>query len=364
MYSWTLTACEANYNLFIDQMRDLREVAPEWVPTLRAWLSKCKMRAHLRRLVELMIDAVHREPTNQKAISCAVEFFAGCKYAHDDATVGKMKHIQSLFSGEKSIEAIKYLGAFCKESLKNRALHDPKLWFELRARCMDAYSLCHILNSSKDYIIYYAGMAHTQNVADYLLQTKLAEVVPNDRDDICAGVCQLCQHSDILHIQCVKLSHRTLILVGENHSRTKLSFANGIIEFLQEQCDNNTSLLFLIEKHISNDKDDLQKKLMCEQDLAIHKSRCHPFMQQNECEHLEILAVDNRHADMGFLRVEMLDLADSDEAFTKAVHDFNLSCIESMKVFCETLLKCHDFRHAAKTRCFAAESCTSAYYPE
>jgi hypothetical protein len=350
MYSWTIYPQSYNYLTLIQDVKNKKYVEREWIPKLRKWLNDCGMRTCLRNLVKIMIDVIEIEPHNATCISCLVEFFAGCKYAADDVRVGKMENLKQKYSCRSTKYAIEYLKTFCKKTLLSNEWKNKNTWFQLRVRGMDSYSLCQIMSTRKKIIIYYAGMAHTKNVANYLRRKHLTKKTTL-QNNLCIKFCELCMQSGILHCETVKFKDSILIFAGEDHTRTKIEFAPQIINFLKQECKNKTPLLFLIEKHIFNNVDTVQQNLTCNQpNLAIHKSRCDPFIDQTDCTDLEIVSIDNRHTDMGFLRTEIMDLFDSNEEFKRAVQEYNYSCLTSMCALCDTLLSCHYIKSYDETQ--------------
>lgn len=224
---------------------------------------------------------------------------------------------------------------------------EKDMWFQLRVHCMDAYVLSHILKTKKPLILYYAGASHTRNITRYLLHKKLATVLTSTSNSAWKKLSGLCNRKGITHCTLLKLPHAELMIAGERHDLTEKSFASELVDVLRQFCDT-TSILFLIEKHISNKRDAMQCDLMCNQPtLALHASRCDSFVESEHvaCQKLDILAVDNRHTDMGFLRVELMDLWDDSTQFRKVSQEFQRSALLSMYNFCSTLLLCNELRY-------------------
>jgi len=215
---------------------------------------------------------------------------------------------------------------------------------------MDAYAMATILACKHKTTVYYAGMSHTHNLQQYCLQHNLATLYKGDDTDVVDKLRLICGNGNIQHFETLLFPNTMLILVGEDHKTTSTDFGNQLIALLQTFCKSDDiadDMLFMIEKHISNNRDPIQRELTCNQpDMAIHVSRCHEFIDDGfkKCNNLDIVAVDNRHTDMGFLRVELLDLWNDNEEFKSAAQEFQQAALLSMYNFCETLLVCNEMR--------------------
>lgn len=347
MYSWTIVPVEGfDTRAFIENVRNDVPLTNETIEDLHAWVSKCNMRVCIREMAYIAMDIVKKDRSHENAISFLVEFVAGLEYARNK-TVGRLKKLQSLFNCRTSHHAICFLKQYCESAQQKRQWKQKTFWFLLRVRCMDAYALSVILNATKDDICYYAGCSHTTNIEEYLLQQGLGTLVTDgEYKGALNKFRDLADKSDLTHRALLKLSGGpTLLLLGENHFQTSIDFGKHIVQLLEEHCA--TPMLFLIEKHISNGEDPLQCELACNQaKLAIHRSRCSEFVTHShtKCTGLDVEAVDNRHADMGFLRAELLDLWDDDANFKAKACEFQKSCLLSMLNFCSVLKACSSVR--------------------
>lgn len=333
-------------NNFITKIIDHDDLKPEDIDSLRKWISKCKIGVCLRKMTNVALNILDGELNHPRALSFIVEFVAGLKYAFDDASVGRMRELKNQFNCCTSKEAIIFLKRFCRKLWNDRAWKEQNMWFRLRVYCMDAYALSHIFNTTKETVVYYAGASHTKNVVHYLLEHKLATVVESSSNSVWTRVRRLCSENGIMHCLILQLAHTQLIIAGENHNITETSFGTEIISMMTELC-HTTPILFMIEKHISNKRDMLQRNLMCNQpSLALHQSRCSAFVESEheKCQQVQVVAVDNRHTDMGFLRTELMDLWNDDPEFRASSEEFQRSSLLSMHSFCKTLLLCNEMR--------------------
>ena len=346
MYTWTLTpASTFCFKSFIDTAMVERRLNDRALSDLRRLIRQSDMRTSLRQMLERLADFAHSNSQHRNAISAVVEFVAGCEYAKNDVSVGKLRQLRAHFANPSSALAVRFLRRFCRRALRTKAHHHKNLWFNLRVRCMDAYTICHMMDCTDELCIYYGGRAHTKNVSRFFRQ-RMSHVARNADTPILEKLERISRECNILHFEVLKNgeSDRCIVLLGENHATTQERFGSLIVDELRAMCHNITSTTFLIEKHISNQRDNIQRDLMCNQpQLALHKSRCDAFVENGfaTCPSLKIIPVDNRHTDMGFLRIEIFDVWHDDHLFRQAAIDFQQASLESMIAFCDTVLACH-----------------------
>ena len=365
MFSWTVVpATGFDMDGFIEKVLRHEDVSDDMLRNLRTWVFRCEMRVCLREMVSVAIDKLDADRKHPRALSFLVEFVAGLKYAFDDRSVGRMRELRMQFNCCTNRHAIGFLKSFCAHAWNEKLWKQKHLWFQLRVRCMDAYVLSHILNTSAPSIVYYAGSSHTHNTQEFLLRKGLASD-QKERHDCAAweALRGLANARRLSHVSSLKLkTGPRILLLGEEHHVTDGIFGTELIEQMQSLCDGDP-VLFLIEKHITNDKDPLQCDLMCNQlNLALHRSRCSDFVshEHNTCAAVQVVAVDNRHTDMGFLRVELMDLWDDDANFCSSAEEFQQSSILSMHNFCSTLLLCRKMRCVSDTETSPTRSRPSA----
>lgn len=348
MYSWTLVPSteSANCHKYIDIILNARKVDTDTLNYLEGLVSSCQMRTCLRSLIQSGMKVVKKNPTNELGLSFLLEFIAGLKYAADDASVGKMKHIRNQYRAGTNDAAIHFLKRFAQTSLTNSAWKHKSTWFQLRVHCMDAYVISILLSETDRDVLYYAGLAHTRNIESFMIDANLATRIEDSHhsNHLVESVKKIASQGGIAHMRSLRFnkSQRIVVLVGEDHSLTRLSFAWELVQLLQSLCCRVSNTLFLIEKHISNERDKIQTELMCNQPkLAIHASRCNSFVDKHheQCPNLEIRAVDNRHTDLGFLRIELFDIWDIDAEFRKVATHFLRCALQSLDEFCTTTLQ-------------------------
>ena len=79
--------------------------------------------------------------------------------------------------------------------------------------------------------------------------------------------------------------------------------------YQSKHCSSPTTREVLVEKHRFQEKDLLQQDLACNmKDVTLHNVRCDPTLVDNPtCSSILWNACDNRHEDMGFVRMEVFD---------------------------------------------------------
>lgn len=313
-----------------------RRVTAESMESLCACAHGIRMRKRLRALLEAGCAIARGRPRDDKVLSFLSEFLAGISYAARDDRVGKLGNLRARCMRATTCAPIEFLHDFCSRALQEKAWRDQSAWFRIRAACMDAYCLSVILGEVDRDVIFYGGMAHTTCVCECLVSRGLAVRI----DASTHPLFRACRETGILHAAHLRLAHsgRTLFAVGENHAVTRRSFADSLIRHLRARCDEQATL-FLIEKHISNGKDPVQRSLMCNQpDLAIQASRCSAFLERehSKCSMLKVMPVDNRHADLGFLRTEIMELW-AHAGFRERAQAFVRSALRSICRTCEEL---------------------------
>lgn len=349
MFSWTLTPSKnegPDCQRILSSIMDQREVKPQQIKDTVAIIKATHMRTCMRRVLESGFVRLEKTPTDPLCLSFFVETVAGIQYACNDPTVGKMKHLRTAFQFAESEGAIHFLKDFAANALQTQAYRDKNIWFMTRLTCMDAYSLALILRENRlggRDILYYGGMSHTRNIKEFFVSRHFGFAPPDH--PLIREFKPMAETGRLTHFCAIRLSFgNTLLLLGENHNDTHISFARDLVVALKRRCRMEAKpLLFMVEKHISNKKDKLQMELTCNQpDLAIHASRCDPFVDAPDtecCEALEIFAVDNRHTDVGFLRIEVFDIW-HDADFQKAAVNFFMCSLQSIVNFCEAMLEC------------------------
>lgn len=299
------------------------------VATLERQLSDCKMNERLRRMMSLSMRRL-MNIGDQVAFSTCVEILAGMDYAQRDSGVGTLRHLKQYAS--KHVAG--FLRKECDRLIQMRAWRHRDAWFMLRVACMDAYALARVLTGTNP-AVYYAGSAHTSRLLAFLrddMNATRAETMPASFQTIAHDAAT----HGVRHVECVNVEGRLLLMLGENHLATDLQFADRMLAFLRDACNTRDVDVF-IEKHLSNAKDPLQCDLMCNQPhVAIHRIRCDDITTST-CANLAVVPVDNRHADLGFLRTEILDMWACDDDFKRAAIKFQKTAIKDMHALCDTL---------------------------
>ena len=105
-----------------------------------------------------------------------------------------------------------------------------------------------------------------------------------------------------------------------------------------QNCKNCTDLLNdMISSNTitkTNHKDIIQTNLMCNMpDMAIHKFRCDTTIDKKNCPRVEIIPVDNRHYDLGFIRMEVFEIWNENKHFKKIASNFHEAVLKDIEIF-------------------------------
>lgn len=142
-------------------------------------------------------------------------------------------------------------------------------------------------------------------------------------------ITRLTQDQNLLTVQSYDLKNRTIVIIGEDHSLTRTQFGSDFIKQLNDWCHKTDKITCLIEKHIASKKDKVQKTLMCNMPhMAIHRFRCDQFLETHKCKNLNIIPVDNRHYDLGFIRMEIFQVWKECPKFQSYAVEFHKQALE------------------------------------
>ena len=299
------------------------------IDAFTAGLEECEMHSTVSDMIRIGLTRLSTTGDAASLSACA-EMVAGMEYAQNDQGVGTLRHLSACCTPSVA----SFMCDECERMIRMKAWRHRDAWFMLRVSCMDAYALARVLGTDHD-TVYYAGRAHTQRLTTFLRDRLAATTiaVPSQFRKLAAYASE----HGVLHVECLKLDKRCVLMLGENHKSTHLHFAQHMIAFLNEAC-NAQEVDVLLEKHITNDKDPLQCDLMCNQpNVALHRIRCDAITTSPSCTKLTVVPVDNRHADLGFLRTEILDLWAHDPEFKAKAVEFQKNCIESLHQWAQRL---------------------------
>lgn len=251
-----------------------------------------------------------------------IEFLTGIDYARRNVHAGKLQLLSDVSA--KSQHGILFLKHWCAIANQKKSYLNSSFWFDMRVALMDAYTICHIFSCRCDICIFYGGENHANSVREEIGKLAQSTTAPNYLKAFCIA-------NRLLSINAFTFENKTIIILGENHKRTKVKFADNLLQYLKQYCNTETKISCLVEKHISNNNDPVQRELTCNmKDMAIHKFRCDEFIESNNCQNIEIIAVDNRHYDLGFLRYEVLLPWEGSYEFAQLGKEFNEHCLHDL----------------------------------
>jgi len=324
MLTWTIKNCIVCHKLLEHVLKE--GLSFESIEKNRELVSSIKqMSPELRNLYISGIDFCKKNMHSDISVTFISEMLASIDYAQKNAKSGKLNMIaRGCILNKNAQPAIDYLNEWLHNAQKNQLWASKSAWFDMRVMCMDVFCLIHIFSCNCKMCIFYGGDSHAQTlcsvISKYGSKTTCPEILYN-----------IAKNQNLLSITTYVLyDSKTVVIIGENHNMTKQSFANNLLNFLKSKC-NKEKINVLIEKHITNKQDFIQTELMCNiPHMAIHKFRCDSFTETNLCANLHIVAVDNRHYDMGFIRTEIMDIWSSNLDFRRNAIIYNKKCLKCL----------------------------------
>ena len=342
LFTWTLDVPRSvRSKALLKRLLKAPVAYPRLLARLRGVCDACRCRPVLRDMFERVLALKEREPiaTSAAVDGFLVEFVAGIEYARTSPRAGRLENLLSLVGHAGCAPCFARLLAFCTSALREPLARDT--WFRLRAACMDAYVLGCLLCADADTIVCYAGDAHVRALRDALVAmgAETARTVPS--------IVSECDLDTLLRVEALDLDGRSVVLLGENHASTAAVVADDLLALLKSQCASGDGgdMVFLVEQHISNPdrSDEVPRRVMCNQqdEFAIQRFRCDAFVDSSAhlaCPNLRIVQVDSRHADLGFLRMELMDVWDEDDEFRRIATHFTRAALESVLNVCRVAL--------------------------
>lgn len=289
--------------------------------TIHTYLESVGRRIHpsLVAYLRSFCEELSSDPERYKHRVMASELLSAMQYPTKAHRVGVMTRSDSSLRSLPECESRRvkdHISGKVKELVRRYDGRDGNLWFHMRVVCMDLFSIASCLSSKRDLVLYYAGAAHTKAVHSYFASHPCwkADVVP--RDEALLSRYMLFSSSFVKRCHCGRRGccsskdGKRLVLLGEVHDLTKPSFHGEMRRYQSKHCSSPTTREVLVEKHRFQKKDILQQELACnmKEGVTLHKVRCDRTLVDNTtCSSILWNACDNRHEDMGFLRVEVFD---------------------------------------------------------
>lgn len=296
-------------------------------------LKKIAKQSHLSLyLKNVFLCLIHMNETSRTSINheSLIEFMAGIQYSKNNTDAGKLKRLYEI--SQKSPHGVNFLYEWCRDAYNTQRYTRSDFWFSMRVAVMDAYTIANIFTSQHNICIFYGGESHAQTVNKVLLKNNAR----NDTVPYYIKAFTIIQNLE--SVSCFELNGKKIIIIGENHNKTNSEFGNEFVSFLKSFCNTHESIVCLIEKHIYGKNDKLQQDLTCNMpNLAIHKFRCDSFVENNTCKNIDIIPVDNRHFDVGFLRFEIFSPWYESAMFARCCAKFQKRALYDLTKFCEKL---------------------------
>lgn len=328
MFVWTLQDCGDCSSIL--KMMIHNDVHAYHYQFLYLRLAHSRIDPTLKRLFVLILLNWKRKP-NKINTSCVMEMTAALDYAFKNPYAGQLKLVRQICASSKTKPALHYLNAWVDKAMHQEMWKLADCWFRIRVLCMDVYTIAHIcMCEPYTMCVFYGGDSHAQTVNTFL-RNGGAKRVDTDPE-----IERVCSNQSLISIESYIWNNVRIVIIGEDHSKTNTQFGSDLIRFLQSKCHTNVRIVCLIEKHISNTKDDVQQKLSCNMpDMAIHRFRCDSFVTSHSCPNLMIIPVDNRHYDLGFIRMEIFLLWHECDEFRQHAVTFHKKCLVQLRSFCK-----------------------------
>lgn len=324
MFVWTIEKCENCSYLLKEFLAN--GVTHEKLKVLQKIIKSIQAHSAAKRLFE---NIVSRNFTSDSKASreSLLEMTAGLDYVNRNKNAGKLYNILKKCNKSNTKPALAFLKAWYDNASKYELWKTQDFWFKTRVMCMDLYTILRMFSvPRKSHCIFYGGNSHADTMVKVLKKFKAQMIEPSN------DMKKLCSNQNLLRLEAYFLKDRIFTIIGENHGRTNINFSDSLLTYLRKECNKTQKIYCLVEKHISNKKDPIQSQLMCNMPyMAIHKFRCDSFTEKNDCLNLKIIPVDNRHYDMGFLRMEIFNLWYESDTFKKCAIDFQLETMSSLQ---------------------------------
>lgn len=332
MYAWQIaqTGIGTECDTLIQTLKQNKRVSQYDVLKMNRVLQRCDCGSELKAVFNFALSvALGQQMIEFGAI---LEVLAAIAYAHRNDKAGGMHRLNRAceHSADAKRHAMQYLCEWSRTAQPTR----PDFWFEMRSRIMDAYTIACMFCCSEDSVcFFYGGDSHVDNVRRFLQSVPGLQTHPlsSEISSMISGVGML---SATEHT----LGQRRFILLGEDHTKTTVQFAKDMLQYLKSKCHTKgREIVFLVEKHISNGNDPLQKALTCNQKVAIHRFRCDTFVEHEvkSCSKVRVVCVDNRHYDLGFVRFEIFQLWNRNHpGFVPLAQNFYKRCLEDLRTYC------------------------------
>lgn len=329
MFVWEIKDC-SDCTALLNSMISNLHITDSHIENLRNVIGSVDCKRELVQIFDTIISH-HMLKQSKRSETSLIELTAALQYSNVNINSGKLSLMYNMCMKNPSAckPALTYMKTWCETYQKNNKYMSPNFWFEVRVMCMDVYALMHIFSIKKHSIgIFYGGESHASTINKVITKYKGIRIPhPMFIQKIIPG-------SNLLSITSYTLKDRTMIVIGEDHNKTKLEFSRSFIDSLQERCSIGTETVILVEKHISNNQDHVQTSLMCNMPtMAIHDFRCDTTIEKKHCPRVELIPVDNRHYDLGFLRMEVFEIWDESETFQRVAQKFHESVLADLAMF-------------------------------
>ena len=320
--AWRVQCTDARVVELLKRSRDQSAGGRSICDELKSVCRGC-LDTHLQRLFDVAHCQCESSPDAVQSRMFLSEMIACLEFAYKRPDTGKLLWLKGVLRGDPGTTIARRGIAKLKDFLNTLPTKDGSLWFLTRSYCMDMYVACRICSDRVPNYIFYGGSCHTRNVAELLCGMGYTRKRNARQASEFAKELQY-----VVTLQNAQAKKRVLLL-GENHTLTRRSFDSQILSNLDQLCAATQKTTFMIEKHPHARQDDMQRELTCNMpDLALHRIRCDDNMNR-ECPSLQIVSVDTRHVDLGFLRYELVS-AFQEKEYLDASRDFQIRAVHDL----------------------------------
>jgi hypothetical protein len=297
-------------------------VSRETVQLIKDTTEQCKLHPLLFQVVRHGMRCIQAHPSAQESKWFVGELLSAYDYAHK-YDVGRMQLCSEVMT---SIRDPIVRNRIADHFIQVISGMTPS-WFLFRSICVDVYTTAKITCVAFERGILYGGMKHCEHVRDCLLDKCHWRRCENPTSLV--DIVSMCT-DDIPMVESITDGSKTLLLLGEYHSKTSMTFAKKFVECMKSRClvSQNAIALFL-ERHMKHKEDtSVPEMLACNKsdDSALQHVRCSALLDDSSlskmCKNVSVYPIDIRHRDLGFLRYELLELRNVDPQMEKISRRF------------------------------------------
>lgn len=290
--------------------------------TISSTMRRIKMHRKLRQVLKKGLSYCLTNTHAKDSFTFLHELMSSFDYANRIKESGKMQNIRNVLENISPEWADHIARHYIHRLVTEFIFQD---WFYIRALGVDVYTCGLIMHEEFDFGVVYAGMKHTENIEQCLMGKDWKHIeTPEGLKEI-----EVSAQEKMDMVRCIQYKNmKTVLLLGEVHTKTTIDFATSFLQKLESKCSLKKSrYTFFVERHIKHTTEkSIPELLACNKsdEIAIQHVRCAPIIDYAEtiCDSLDVKAIDVRHIDFSFLRYELFDIRHNDFEFQSAYKKF------------------------------------------